>query len=102
MAKIDIAAWLDAGKVMQTEAPRFAETARRELGGLRSTGGQGGIPGFDQMIAGVLPAVLDAVEPTITGISENLAAEGGSLIETGEAYKEIRAEVEDMDEEEEW
>ena len=99
MARLDISAWLDAGKVLQTQASRFAEAARRELGGLESTGGDGGIPELDQMIAGVLPAVMEAVDPTVAGISENLAAEGGGLIETGESYAEMKAEIEDMDEE---
>lgn len=99
MARFDTSAWLDAGHILQREAARFADAARRELSELENTGGDGGVPGLDQMIAGVLPAVMEAIDPTVAGISENLAAEGGGLIETGESWAEMAAEIEDMDEE---
>ncbi len=63
---------------------RFATDTRRELGPLVTTARQGGIPILDELIA---------------GISENLAAEGDTITETGETYAAMRSELEAMDDE---
>lgn len=99
MAKVDPAAWRDAGEVFRSEATRFSTAARREFAPLATTAGVDGIPVLDEMIAGVLPAVMEAVNATVDGISANLAAEGTALVERGDALQEIRAEIEEWDDE---
>lgn len=100
MARVDPAAWRVAGEIFHTEAARFAAVARRDLGPLVTTGGADGVPVLDEMIAGVLPALLDAVNPTVDGISKGLTDEGTSLMERGETFQGMRADIEEWEEEE--
>jgi len=67
----------------------IATRVRSSLAGLQNTGAEGGIAMIDGLIAGVLPAVMEAVDATLEGISQGLRDEGEALIATGDAYAEV-------------
>gem|GEM_PF-3350048 len=81
--------WRHAGQAVKEASDAFRSGVTGRLGGLANTGADGGMSMVDGLIAGILPAVMEAVDDTIDGISTNLAAEGEALIATGDAYAEV-------------
>lgn len=96
MVEFNPGSWRKAGGVVEDAGTSFASSMQSTLGGLQNTGADGGISMIDGLIAGVLPAVMEAVGSTVTGIAQGLAAEGAALVATGNAYAEVEAAAEEI------
>lgn len=96
MVEFNPDSWRKAGKAVEDAGTTISSQVAPRLSGLQNTGADGGISMIDGLIAGVLPAVMEAVNATLTGISKGLAAEGEALIATGNAYAEVEAAAEEI------
>ena len=74
----------------------FSSQMESQLGSLATTGAEGGISMIDGLIAGVLPAVMDAVTATVDGLAASMATEGEYMVNIGDAYAEVEADAETL------
>ena len=91
-------AWLQAGLVVARTGEEFAAGIRENLAALANTGTDGRSGSVDALVAGILPAVMEAVEPTVDGIAAGLRKEGEGLTETGHEYAEVEDEANELGE----
>lgn len=89
MVEFNPPSWRRAGVAVGQAGDDIASQVRSRVAGLQNTGADGGISMIDGLIAGVLPAVMEAVDETLAGISQGLSDEGEALIATGDAYAEV-------------
>ncbi|MDU7360415.1 MAG: hypothetical protein E7L00_04310 [Propionibacteriaceae bacterium] len=89
MSIFDPDSWKKSGEAIQEAGRNFKSSASGRISGLQNTGADGGISILDGLIAGILPAVRDAVEGTLDGIKQGLQDEGAAAIATGDAYKAV-------------
>ncbi|WP_296141347.1 hypothetical protein [uncultured Tessaracoccus sp.] len=81
--------WQKAGSAIRDAGTTFGDAVRGRVDSLENTGADGGIAMIDEIIAGVLPAVMEAVNETIDGIEQGLGSEGEAAVATGDAYEEV-------------
>lgn len=89
MVEFNPPSWRKAGVAVSDAGDDISSRVRSRLSGLQNTGADGGISMIDGLIAGVLPAVMEAVDATLAGISTGLGQEGEALVATGDAYAEV-------------
>lgn len=80
--------WRRAGGAVEDAGGDVASRIRGRLGSVQMTG-EGGITLLDELVAGIVPAVMEAVDGALADMSTGLAQEGEGLIETGNAYAAV-------------
>ncbi len=96
MIEFTPSSWRKAGAAVSDAGTDFSSKMGSQLGSLSSTGADGGISMLDGLIAGVLPAVMDAVTATVDGLAGSMATEGEYLANIGDAYAEVEADAETL------
>ncbi|AQP47659.1 hypothetical protein BW730_09300 [Tessaracoccus aquimaris] len=87
--------WRSAGGAVDDAGGDVTSRLVSRLGSVQITG-QEGLTLLDELVAGIVPAVMDAVNGALADMSTGLRDEGAALVETGNAYaaiEEAAAEV---------
>ncbi|AQP51712.1 hypothetical protein [Tessaracoccus flavescens] len=80
--------WRKAGGAVEDAGGDVASRIRSRLGSVQLTG-EGGLTLLDELVAGIVPAVMEAVDGALADMSTGLGLEGDALIETGNAYAAV-------------
>lgn len=80
--------WRKAGAAVEEAGGDVTARIRNRLGSVSLTG-EGGLTLLDELVAGIVPAVMEAVEGALTDMSTGLRDEGDALIATGDAYAQV-------------
>lgn len=80
--------WRRAGGAVEEAGADVSTRIRSRLSGVQMTG-EGGLTLLDELVAGIVPAVMEAVDGALRDMSTGLADEGEGLIATGQAYAAV-------------